>query len=420
MRFFPVGIVGLVLTIGLGAGCDRPKKELPPDSESVKLILVGLDGASWNLVDPLLDRGALPQLQKLIEQGARAYLKTERPCLSIVLWTSMATGKRPEQHGITDWGFVDERTGKGQMSNSSIRRVEALWNIVGLAGHRVGFVNWHATWPAEPVRGYVVSDQFTRREVEDLEHATYPVELAAELESVSTSDWPWLHQVLESGQLKTLADRDPALAAKTQPADRYKQAAFLYGQDHLGEQAATHLLSTWPRPILFGFHSGKIDIASHYMWWFLPEDERDYDSYSDVLEPIYAYEDRMLGHLMDLAGPDVDVIVVSDHGFERYGDGYDHEETAPDGIFIASGPSFRSGVDLGAVTLYDIAPTVLHALGLPVGRDLPGEVLEEALAVERPIRWVETYETGSRPRRYLESPLEDRIREKLRSLGYIQ
>jgi arylsulfatase A-like enzyme len=113
------------------------------------------------------------------------------------------------------------------------------------------------------------------------------------------------------------------------------------------------------------------------------------------------------------------VIIVSDHGFERTPKGYDHKESAPDGIFIASGPGFRTGVELPGVSVYDIAPTILHLMGLPVARDLEGKVLEDALSLDRPIAWVDTHETGRFTPRALRSPIEERIKDQLRSLGYI-
>jgi predicted AlkP superfamily phosphohydrolase/phosphomutase len=346
-------------------------------------------------------------------------LKTIEPSISLVVWTSIATGKLPSEHGLTDWEILDEETNKPLLFSSSVRKVEALWTILSQAKRSVGFVNWWATWPAEPVQGFIVSDQFSRRYEGRLEEATFPRKLFSELTEVESTDWHWMRVMLEEGKLKVLTDRGSTDPRPELTPSRLKEAMFLYGHDYRGEQAALHLLSTHARPELVSILLGKIDVASHYMWEFLPPEERDDVTFSRLLEPVYAYEDELLGRLLQYAGSDTQVIVVSDHGFERTQDGYDHKESAPDGIFIASGPAFRSGVELAEVSIYDVAPTVLHVMGLPVGRDFEGEVLNDALSLDRPIAWVDTYETGRRAPRAIRSPIEERIREQLRSLGYI-
>ena len=409
-------VAGLLL-VGLSASCGVPS---PSPSSSIKVLLVGLDGASWNFIDPMLARGALPNLRRLIDQGVRAPLKTIDPSLSVVVWTSMATGRTPSEHGLTGWDIVDEETGEPLLVSSSIRKVEALWTILSRAKRSVGIVNWWATWPAEPVRGFMVSDQFSRRERAKLEEATFPRELGAELAKIESTEWPWMRRMLQEDKLRVLSDRStPASELELTPA-RWKQALFLYGHDLRGEHAALHLLSTDRRPEYFAILLGKIDVASHYMWEFLPVEERDEVAFSRMLEPVYAHEDELLGRLLKYADTDTHVIIVSDHGFERTPKGYDHKESAPDGIFIASGPGFRNGTELAEVSVYDIAPTVLHLMGLPVARDFEGRVLEDALSLERPIAWVETHETGRFNPRALRSPIEERLKDQLRSLGYIQ
>jgi arylsulfatase A-like enzyme len=203
-------------------------------------------------------------------------------------------------------------------------------------------------------------------------------------------------------------------------AQRLQQGRFFYDQDHRGEQAALYLLQSRPRPALVGVLSRKIDIASHYSARFLPEGERDETSMSRAVEGVYRYEDDLVGRLIAAAGPGVSVLVVSDHGFERSGGGYDHKDSAPPGIFIASGPAFARGVESPPVSVYDMTPTILHVLGLPVGRDMRGRVLEELLVEPREVGHIATYETGRRGGPGPKSPVEDDLREQLRSLGYIQ
>lgn len=407
-----------VVTAGpllLAAGSCRREPPRAPARTPVRILLIGLDGASWTFVDLLRARGALPNLDRLVREGVRAPMRTLSPSLSPALWTTIATGRSPAAHGIEDFQSKDA-AGQTHIASSDARRTEALWTIVSRSGRRVGFVGWWVTWPAEPVEGYIVSDHFLRPNRDGLTRATYPQRLAAEIDADIPAEWAWLRQSLDNGRLKTLSDRSPT--ARLRADQRLEEVRRLYEQDHRGERAILHLLEREPRPDLLGFTSRKIDLSSHYMWAFAAD--QGAESVSRVLEPFYRYEDDLVGRLVAAAGPATNVLIVSDHGFERVADGWDHKESAPDGIFIAWGPAFRRGATLEAVSLVDVAPTVLHALGLPVARDMEGRVPEDAFAEARPLKWIATYETGRRAKQGSDSPVDDELREQLRSLGYIR
>src|SRR5207249_759516 len=100
-----------------------------------------------------------PNLSRLIAQGVRARLKTIEPVLSPVIWTTVATGFLPSEHGILDFLATDTRTGEKIPVTSRQRRVKAIWNLLDEAGVPVGVIGWWATWPAESVDGYIVSDR---------------------------------------------------------------------------------------------------------------------------------------------------------------------------------------------------------------------------------------------------------------------
>jgi predicted AlkP superfamily phosphohydrolase/phosphomutase len=153
------------------------------------------------------------------------------------------------------------------------------------------------------------------------------------------------------------------------------------------------------------------------------------EAYARVLEPVYVHEDRRLGRLMEKAGPDTVVLVVSDHGFQFRDYGFNHYDDgrggvkAPPGVMFLWGPPVRPGTRLQAPTLFDVAPTVLYLMGIPTGRDMDGRVLTEALVpnllASRPIEFVATHDTGRRELDVRESPVDEKVLEELRSLGYI-
>jgi hypothetical protein len=117
-----------------------------------RVVLIGLDGADWLFLDPLLDRGDMPNLARIIARGARGVLDAPKPMISPPIWTSIATGLRPEDHGILDFVTRDPDGGEMRPIGSYDRRVPAAWIILSALGLPVGVVGWWATWPAEMVK----------------------------------------------------------------------------------------------------------------------------------------------------------------------------------------------------------------------------------------------------------------------------
>jgi predicted AlkP superfamily phosphohydrolase/phosphomutase len=115
--------------------------------------VIALDGATWDRIDPLIARGRLPHLAKLCQEGARGAL-TSIDGVSPTLFTTIATGKTPEQHGILR--FVKEGN---EPFTSADRKVRALWNVVSERGGTANVVGWFTTWPAEEVNGAFISDR---------------------------------------------------------------------------------------------------------------------------------------------------------------------------------------------------------------------------------------------------------------------
>src|SRR5262245_35861938 len=134
----------------LACGRDRPGR----------VIVLGLDGADPATIDLLMSEGKLPNFSKLRREGAYAPLLSQKPLLSPVIWTTIATGKTPDRHRIGHFVAVNPTTGEQLPVTSQMRRVQAVWNILSAHDRSVDVVGWWATWPAEKVRGTVVSDHF--------------------------------------------------------------------------------------------------------------------------------------------------------------------------------------------------------------------------------------------------------------------
>ncbi|MFM7150978.1 MAG: tetratricopeptide repeat protein, partial [Gemmataceae bacterium] len=159
--------------------------------------------------------------------------------------------------------------------------------------------------------------------------------------------------------------------------------------------------------------------------------EADFEIYQHVVMGIYRLQDLFLQRLVQLAGPDAAVMVVSDHGFHS-----DHLRPKftprvpagitvwhrPQGIFAAAGPGFKQDELVYGARLLDVAPTILHWFGLPVGADMEGRVLEEVFANERPVEIVPTWEPANgrvRPRVQLGPDGGSALLKQFVELGYI-
>ena len=127
-----------------------------------KVLLVGWDAADWKVIHPLIDAGQMPALKYLVENGVSGNISTLHPVLSPTLWTSIATGKRPFDHGVL--GFSEPTPdGKGvQPITNLARKTKAVWNILSQCQKRSMVVGWWPSHPAEPIDGIMVSNHYQR------------------------------------------------------------------------------------------------------------------------------------------------------------------------------------------------------------------------------------------------------------------
>lgn len=407
-----------------------------------KVLLVGWDAADWQVIHPLLDAGQLPALERLVDGGVMGNLATLQPMLSPMLWTSIATGKRPPKHGIL--GFVEPRAdGQGvQPSASTTRRGKALWNILAQNGLRCQTVGWFASHPAEPVPGGVcVTNHFAHAEGASragwplAPGCVHPPRLASVMAALR------VHPAELSGEsLQPFIPR-AAEIDQTDPAEqrRLKTLARL-----LAECATMHAAAIWAlehEPWDFaGVYYDAIDHFSHAFMRYHPPrmddvDPREFERYRDVVGGIYRFQDMLLARLLELAGPDVTTLVLSDHGFysnhlrpvqipkRPAGPTRWHR---PHGMLVIHGPGIRRDERIYGATLLDIAPTVLHLFGLPVGDDMDGHVLTSAFEDPAPPGRIASWDdvpgdAGMHPPEARQDPLA--AREALRQLvdlGYIE
>ena len=104
-----------------------------------KVLVIGWDAGDWKVIRPLLEAGKMPTLKKMMEEGVSGNLKTLEPPFSPMLWTSIATGVRPDKHGILGFTEPDPATGSVRPVSSTSRKVKAIWNILTQKGYKNKF-----------------------------------------------------------------------------------------------------------------------------------------------------------------------------------------------------------------------------------------------------------------------------------------
>lgn len=396
------GLLALALLAAVAPGC-RAKGRTPC------VVVLGVDALHLPLLDHLVKQGALPNFGRLYREGSVGPVSTVAaglPSMSPRIWTSFATGHLPAEHGIDRFTRPDER-GVERPLSSRDRRVAALWEIASASGKRVGVVNWLATYPAEPVNGFVVTD-------------IYLVRPSAFVIAERTGSRPEQERLVWPAELgKTLGrlglvHRSAVIGVEQ--ALQLDRAVFV---------AAFAAWNEHPVDLLMIYTRG-LDEVSHILWWTHEPREGENPGYDGVVEYMRRY-DGLLGELLARLGPEDHLVVLSDHGVER-----NPAPRGPSGVHASAevavgvqawwGPGVPRGVRRAGL-MVDVTPTLLELLGISPSADMPGSVLWFLLdpghvqLARRPQPYARLADTTSGDGA---SAADADIVERLRALGYVQ
>ena len=251
----------------------------PDESSNVSRVLVlGLDGGTFDLIQPMIDSGRLPTLGRLVAEGASGVLESTLPPVTIPAWVSMVTGKNPGKIGSFD---LLRRVGYGVEPNChSFGSSQPLWQTLNRYGIRTGMMNIPGTYPPEEVDGFMVTGMMTPSK---RSHYSYPASLGADLDS-TVSDYQ----------------------IDVQQWQYFDEGAFvkdLYTVTEKRGKAAEYLIRQIPCEFYMIVFTSS-DRLHHVLW-----------NKRDIVEAYWEELDSVLGRIIQLLGEDTTVLVVSDHGF---------------------------------------------------------------------------------------------------------
>jgi Type I phosphodiesterase / nucleotide pyrophosphatase len=519
-------LLGIVLVIG-GFIARAPARAWKVSPE---LIVLCVDGGTWDVADPLIAAGRMPTIARLKREGTSAVLMSTDPSFSMVVWTTIGTGVSSENHGIQT--FYD---------TADHLRAKRLWEIFEESGHSVGLFRWWVTWPPRVKNGFVIPDILARNGSSNPPRYAFVNQFRIDMKSghvmTTRAKLEYGMQFLRAGLKMGTCLEIAREIVRARRAGRTGDAhiAARRAEIRLNADVYAHLLRE-SEPEFTCFYDNGVDQMSHFYWQyheptkFAAVDAAEQERYGSVISDYYALNDRVMGEILDHVDTSSTVVVLSDHGFAAESTGthawffprgvaivadmdmdsefftiamasrtfvhsvrrdprtqrraldsalarfnaltvhetgtrvfrawidedsyvqldvsdslrtldghvqtprglvplrnwFDKREYAgthhPRGMIVARGEAFRRGHSGETASIVDVAPTVLHATGFPLSRELEGAVMwdwvSEGFRNRHEVAWVDSYGHPDTLRRDI--TVDEETLEKLRSLGYVQ
>lgn len=348
-------------------------------SQSGSVVVIGIDGADWGLLDSLVASGRMPNLASILRRGAKAEVHSIHPLVTPLVWASLSTGTPPSRHGIVDYF---ETRGQAPVSARS-RNAPALWEIAPSFGRASTVVDWWTAWP--PLRDgaaiVMPGDRLSGLETrlaDRVESLVVPAE---------TIGYPQISRFVDLSE----ADLEAALAS----GDPKNPIVIL--RDTLARTWTDHRIglelyqSRQPALLLLGVPGA--DVIHHVFGPFHPPfrsgvDRESYDRYWPVVTNFYIELDRLLGEWLLVLPEDATLVIVSAHGHRwdsrrprdfplDRADLSSHRDSC---VFITAGRRVDPSRSMRRIDLLDVTPTLLTLLGLPVAEEMQGAPTSELFA----------------------------------------
>jgi predicted AlkP superfamily phosphohydrolase/phosphomutase len=285
---------------------DQPKNgphKLMNSPTQRKVIVIGLDGATLDLILPWIHKGFLPNFQRIVKNGVWGHLTSTIPPFTAPAWTSFMTGKNPGKHGIYDFMVRKQGTYESSSVNASFCDADSLWRIIGAEGKKVGVINVPVTYPPEDVKGFLISGMLTPSNADVFSH---PPLLTQEIRKLF-GNFPELPLVVyhPRGREKELIEA----------AEQFTEARM---------KVVDHMMESYDWDFFMVVFRAT-DILQHWLWKYMDESHSLHEPVIDsalangVLR-IYVLLDQYIGRLLDKLENNI-LMIMSDHGagpLEKY------------------------------------------------------------------------------------------------------
>jgi predicted AlkP superfamily phosphohydrolase/phosphomutase len=457
-------VLGLALVLAACPGSSEPARATPVS----RVIVIGVDGLEWKVLRPLIEAKRCPNIAALMERGAFGRLGTLEPALSPVVWTTIATGRSPEEHGIAAFEDTDKHA-----YTAAQRKCRAVWDIADRYGLSSCVLGWWVTWPVEEIRGAMVSGSSSPSMVdENWKPALVPgIPGQVSPKSLETEAFAIADRAGAQGAVKKLAEEKVFRGVRDADMERVeteliRQSLWSVQSDATFFALAKDLFPKEKADLSLVYFGGP-DVIGHRFWRYMDPSafhwtEERWKEISPDSEPLarilssqdgmreladaipneYVWIDEMIGEIVRLAGPDATIVVCSDHGMHadsteepnvKFVTG--HHLDGPPGVLVAAGPGIRRSGGLetflrgeeppivGGVA--SVAPTLLALLGIPRSLEMKDSALEGILDGKARdnanLPPVATHDEGYRPPKKLTLPpdLEKSFQERFEKLGYV-
>jgi predicted AlkP superfamily phosphohydrolase/phosphomutase len=363
------------------------------------VVVVGVNGMELDVIRPLLLKGEMPNLARVIKNGAYGKLRTVSAPNCPRVYSTLFTSTKPEEHGVS--GFIVG----GITANTNMLKEEPIWSILSKSGVTVGMANVPATFPVMPVNGYMISGMLTRgkncedgvlcaprlSEVEGGD-AVYPAAMKAELLKNVGDFYIDCERMPSAEQLR---------GNETAVIDAWLKKVQLIRDQQT--QLFDYVLNTHPTEFTWLAQSCE-DRAGHWLYPIAPYNvgynPKINAVRTDAFPDQYVAFDKVLGAILKHVDDNTYVFIVSDHGIKPLREfeetdphaHMDHEKTTPviakhdfadgddvPGSFFAMGPGIKHDLRLMGfeASVYDLAPTILHIYGIEQPKQMRGHVLSE-------------------------------------------
>ncbi len=267
-----------------------------------KLLVIGIDGGTFDLLDPWMENDLLPNLKKIREGGISGTLETVVPPITAPAWTTFYTGKNPGKHGVFDFLLKKENSYEEIPVNASFCKSTTLWDLLGAGNKKMAVLNIPMTYPPQKINGAMICGFLSSAKDRDY---TYPPQLLDEIENKfgpyyllgKTVDVATLHN---EKYIEALIDD-----CRKMSAYKFEVARYLVNKDDYD---------------IVVFHEWGTDRIQHWLWHILDpshpkHEKRLEEKYRQKIIDYYRFVDEQIGTMIDAAGSGFTVCIMSDHGF---------------------------------------------------------------------------------------------------------